>query len=304
MADSQQISNRRAAFSNKRTLVAGKYSDLAARALVSLDTQFTVTSNSGVRNSLPIRESSNSMVFRNLASNLKARDWGTVVLELFVVFVSVFAAFQVDRWNEDRKIAANVSTHLHTLLADFAENERRLRQTISWNERQKAAAALLREQIRLDVPTISVGELNNEFSELARLPSFEAVDLAYRNLISTGEIASVGDVELRNQLASFYAYYDQMKLIQNTQELQFVTTFQPYAIKNLDYAATVRSVFDAERTQLQPYIDPELILQAMKTKEFENVVVADWEMAMDLGANYDRLLRAAMAIEDRLAAMQ
>ena len=243
------------------------------------------------------------MIFRSIAASVKSRDWGTVVLELFVVFVSVFAAFQVDRWNEERRLAANVSTHLDALRADFAENERRLRESISWNDRQLLAANILREQLRLDAPTIAASALNEEFSELARLPTFEAVDLAYRNIIATGEIASVGDARLRTQLASFYAIYDQMRLIQNTQELQFVTTFQPYVIRNLDYAATVRSVF-ADRTQLQPYIDPEMILEAIKTKEFENIVVADWAMAKDLGANFDRLLESATAISEQLAANQ
>jgi hypothetical protein len=54
-------------------------------------------------------------------------------------------------------------------------------------------------------------------------------------------------------------------------------------MENLDYAASNRKIRAGRDTAvLRPYIDPDLILTAMKTRQFENVLVIQWETAEDL----------------------
>ena len=54
-------------------------------------------------------------------------------------------------------------------------------------------------------------------------------------------------------------------------------------------------------TALQPYIDPELILTAMQTKLFENMIVMQWETAEDLLNNWSILLEKTKRIQVLLA---
>ncbi len=223
------------------------------------------------------------MILRRLAEYLRHDNWFTIILELVIVVVGLFLAFQLDRWYESQRSESDLQAHLMSLAEDFQENEIRLASAISEGKQEMEAAIILRTEIRKDTPDLSVAELNYLISQISLLPTFSAVDLAYRNLISDDTLADLPSSELKKELAEFYAAYELTKLIQNTQELQFVTIWQPYALENLDYAAT-NGKSDPTRNfvVLEPYIDPDLVLKAMKTKQFENIIVIQWETAEDL----------------------
>ncbi len=111
-------------------------------------------------------------------------------------------------------------------------------------------------------------------------------------------LADLTSSDLKKELAEFYAAYELTKVIQNTQELQFVTIWQPYALENLDYAASNNKPGATRNfVVLQPYIDPELVLGAMKTKRFENIIVIQWETAEDLVNDWSRLLERVKRIQ-------
>ena len=42
------------------------------------------------------------MILDSLASGLKQRDWGKVLLEILIVVVGIFIGLQVDDWNRSR----------------------------------------------------------------------------------------------------------------------------------------------------------------------------------------------------------
>jgi len=238
------------------------------------------------------------MILRRLAEHLRHGNWFTVILELVVVVVGLFLAFQLDRWYESQRNKSDLQAHLVSLTEDFTDNETRLTSAISQGKQEMEAAITLRAEIRKDSPDLSVAELNQLISVTSSLPTFQAVDLAYRNLISGGTLVDLLSSELKKELAEFYAAYELTKLIQNTQELQFVTIWQPYALDNLDYAASnTKEALMRDDTSLRPYIDPELVLTAMKTKQFENIIVLQWETAEDLVYDWSGLLERVKRIQ-------
>ncbi len=241
------------------------------------------------------------MLLRRLTGYLRHENWFAIILELVVIVVGLFLAFQLDRWYESQRTKSDLQAHLASLTEDFAENETRLISAISIGKQEMEAAITLRAEIRKDSPDLSVAELNQLISQTTQLPTFNVVDLAYRNLISDGTLADFSSSDLKKELAEFYAAHELTKLIQNTQELQFVTIWQPYALINLDYAATNRKP-GAMRgyAVLLPYIDPGLVLKAMKTKQFENIIVIQWETAEDLVNDWSRLLERVKRIQAML----
>jgi len=243
------------------------------------------------------------MILRRLVEHLRHDKWFTVFLELAVVVVGLFLAFQLDRWYESQRSKSDLQAHLVSLAEDFIENERRLTVAISEGKQEMEAAITLRAEIRKGTPDLSVAELNQLISQTSLLATFSAVDLAYRNLISDDTLADLPSSELKKELAEFYAAHELTKLIQNTQELQYVTIWQPYALENLDYAASNRKIrAGRDVAVLRPYIDPELILTAMKTKQFENIVVIQWETAEDLVHDWSGLLERVKRIQAMLPA--
>jgi hypothetical protein len=242
------------------------------------------------------------MILRRLAGHLRHDNWFTIILELVVVVVGLFLAFQLDRWYESQRSKSDLQAHLVSLTEDFTENETRLTTAISEGMQEMEAAITLRTEIRKDVPDLSVAELNQLISQTSLLPAFNAVDLAYRNLISDGTLADLPSSDLKKELAEFYAAHELTKVIQNTQELQYVTIWQPYALENLDYAASNRKIrAGRDNAVLRPYIDPDLILTAMKTKQFENIVVIQWETAEDLVNDWSRLLERVKRVQAMLS---
>jgi hypothetical protein len=242
------------------------------------------------------------MILRRLAGHLRHDNWFTVILELVVVVVGLFLAFQLDRWYESQRSKSGLHAHLEALTEDFTENETRLNLAISEGKQEMEAAITIRAEIRKDSPDLSVAELNQLISQTSLLPTFSAVDLAYRNLISGGALSDLLSPDLKKELAEFYAAHETTKLIQNTQELQYVTIWQPYALNNLDYAASNRKVrAGRDHPVLRPYIDPDLIFTAMKTKQFENIVVIQWETAEDLVNDWSRLLQRVKRIQAMLS---
>jgi len=243
------------------------------------------------------------MLLRRLTGYLSQENWFAVILELIVVVVGLFLAFQLDRWYESQRTKSDLQAHLVSLTEDFAENETRLTLAISIGKQEMEAAITLRAEIRKDSPDLAVTELNQLISQTTQLPTFNAVDLAYRNLISDGTLADFSSSDLKKELAEFYAAHELTKLIQNTQELQFVTIWQPYALENLDYAASnIKSGSKRNFAVLQPYIDPDLVLKAMKTKQFENIIVIQWETAEDLVNDWSGLLERIERIQAMLPA--
>ena len=109
------------------------------------------------------------------------------------------------------------------------------------------------------------------------------------------------DTEVQTKVVDFYTAYELTKLIQSSQELTFVTSIQPYMIANLDYAAVARREIGDARLDLQPFLNADLILTALKTKEFENIVTAEWETAHDLRRNYQSLLDRVVQIRKLMA---
>jgi len=238
------------------------------------------------------------MILRSLAGHLRRGNWSTLILELLVVVVGLFLAFQLDRWYESQRSKSDLQVHLVSLTEDFTENEIRLTSAIRIGNQEMEAAITLRAETRKDTPDLSVAELNQLISQSSLLPTFDAVDLAYRDLIGDGTLADLPSSDLKKELAEFFAAYELTKVIQNTQELQFVTIWQPYALENLDYAASnEKSGATRNFAVLLPFIDPDLVLKAMQTKQFENIIVIQWETAEDLVNNWSGLLERVKRIQ-------
>ncbi len=70
-----------------------------------------------------------------------------------------------------------------------------------------------------------------------------------------------------------------IELVGQTHELQLVSIFQPYIVAHLDYAGMLSPTGGIE--PVEPF-DPSLIVAALPTPEFRNVVSVKWDIATDI----------------------
>jgi hypothetical protein len=62
------------------------------------------------------------MPIRRIVEHVRIQNWVAIVLDLIVVVVGIFLAFQIDRWYDDRNLLAEVGGNLTALANEFNEN--------------------------------------------------------------------------------------------------------------------------------------------------------------------------------------
>lgn len=224
------------------------------------------------------------MLFRRISAHVRAQNWFAVLIDFLVVVVGLFIGLQIDTWWENRKELALEQVYLAELLEDFQGNEAKLSESISGLERIIEAMVLLQEQSTVDSPSLDSRALNDSFALIQSMPSFLAIRRAYSNLTGSGELRIIGNRDLKNALAQYYAQVDEIQLVMQTHEAQLVETFQPYIIENLDYAAV--ALHRVDDYQLPPAIENSLIVDLLSTREFRNVTTQKFVIATDLLALY------------------
>ncbi|HSD68412.1 MAG TPA: hypothetical protein VLB07_02610 [Woeseiaceae bacterium] len=229
------------------------------------------------------------MLLRRISAHIRAQNWFAVMLDLLVVVVGLFLGLQIDTWWEGQKEARIESTYLQEIREDFVLNRASLLDQISDAEQIIRGMIALHEQSTLDVPTLSIAELNETFTLINHMPTFVIATRAYGNLIGSGDLKVLRNRELKNLLAAYYAAANLTAVVQTTHEMELVQTFQPYMIDNLDYAAVTRDLVDD--FPLTASSDDARILEVLDTRQFRNVVVQKWVISTDLLNQFRSMLK-------------
>ncbi|MDH4107703.1 MAG: hypothetical protein OEW35_05275 [Gammaproteobacteria bacterium] len=220
------------------------------------------------------------MLLRRVMEHCREQNWFAVLLDFLVVVVGLFVGLQIDTWWEGRRDIRLEQVYLAELAEDFAINGTRLQGRIAESEAILRAMVALQEQAVHAMPDAGGDVLGAYVRELQNMPTFIAVDRAYNNLAGSGDLKLIRSRELRNALASYYSRSEVIELVQQTHEAELVHTFQPYIIAHLDYAAVAFGRL--AEFPLPAAVEPGLLVDALPTREFRNIVTQKWIIMSDL----------------------
>ena len=220
------------------------------------------------------------MLLRRLSSHVRAENWFAVFLDIIVVVVGLFIGLQIDTWWEGRKEARIEGAYLLEIQEDFELNKLVLEGSTADLEGIIRSTLVLQEQSALAAPSMSVSELNENFSQIFNMPTFLVVNRAYANLTGSGDLKLIQNRPLKNTLAEYYAAAKESELVQNTHEMELVQIYDPYVIENLDYLAVAFSRVDD--FPLPPPVEEASILDVLRTRQFRNILVQKWSISTDL----------------------
>jgi hypothetical protein len=220
------------------------------------------------------------MLLRRISSHVRAENWFAVFLDLIVVVVGLFIGLQVDTWWEDRKEARFESAYLLEIQEDFELNKLELEGLTERLEGIIRSTLVLQEQSVLATPSMSVSDLNENFSQIFNMATFDPVNRAYANLTGSGDLKLIQNRPLKNALAEYYAAAKETQVVQNTHEMELVQIYEPYVIENLDYLAVAFSRVDD--FPLPPPVEEAIILDVLSTRQFRNVLAQKWTISTDL----------------------
>ena len=221
-------------------------------------------------------------------TNTNNIQWKRTAAEGVAVVVSILLAFSIDTWWEDRQEARLEIVYLLELQEDFELNKSRLEDEVAELLETARRMLILQEQSVLESPSMSISELNENFSQIINMSSLFLVNRAYANMTGSGELKIIRSRPLKNALANYYSAAQVIMLIQNTHEMELVQIYEPYIIENLDYAAV--GVVRVDDFPLPPPIEEASILKVLDTRKFRNILIQKSVITTDLINEFRKLL--------------
>ena len=213
-------------------------------------------------------------------TNANTIQWKRTAAEGVAIVVSILLAFWIDTYWEDRQEAQLETLYLLELQEDFELNKSRLEDQTAELGGIARSMQVLQEQSVLESPSMSVSELNKNFSQIINMTSMYLVNRAYANMTGSGDLRIIRSRPLKNALAEYYAAAQVITLVQNTHEMELVQIYEPYIIENLDYAAV--GVVRVDEFPLPPPIEEASILNVLATRRFRNILIQKSVITTDL----------------------
>ena len=179
------------------------------------------------------------MLLRRFAKHFRDQDWLAVSLDFVVVVAGIYVALQASDWNEGRKARVAEARYLRQLHEDFGTARGYLDLRVDHEEQVVEGLTDVLEALERG----SVPAEKRESFELGlarRFLSSSAFSFtgAISQLQSSGRLADIGDIELRNRLVmlsgareyadeeiDFYRYL--FTSLQSAAATHFTTTYDP-----------------------------------------------------------------------------
>ena len=146
------------------------------------------------------------MILGRLTEHVRAQNWFAVAIEFVIVLAGIVIGFQVTGWNEARRDRARERSYYAQLLLDLEADQATGRRGVAAADAGDAHVEALLALVQMD-PASAVGDGDLiravPAAGYAYLP--RATRTTYDELISTGNLRLIRDVDLKRALGSYYA---------------------------------------------------------------------------------------------------
>jgi hypothetical protein len=148
------------------------------------------------------------MILRRLTEHLRTQNWFAVFLDFVIVVVGVFLGIQLGNWNEARSEQARVETYLEQILVDLEADIETGQRGVRYADGIDASADRLIAvaEGRAGADEITDTELVAAVPEAGYAYLPYGTSATYEEMISTGALGHLRDLELKRELAHYYAW--------------------------------------------------------------------------------------------------
>ncbi len=237
------------------------------------------------------------MLLRRIAQHLRDQNWFAVALDLLVVVLGIFLAFQVERWYEGQRLKAQEGVHLAALLKDFREAKSDLDWMIERFDNAKKAAQTLINLDRSNASEIDGAEFYRLIAESQRNANLEPRRQTYDSLVATGAIESLSDESLKQELGAYFAYVERFLASRGRWDLEVSQLWEPFVLNNLDRSMLIRASHPSEANELRPYHSKEQYADLIGADELRSVAGKRWHFYNDRAFGLKELRSRTEALE-------
>ncbi|MEZ5921720.1 MAG: hypothetical protein R3C60_10265 [Parvularculaceae bacterium] len=146
------------------------------------------------------------MILRRITSAFKRQDWFTVGIETLIVVLGVFLGLQANNWNAARADQALEKEYLGRLQLDISDQIASLTEQKQYYEQARRHARAADHAFRQPVNSLGAQFLIDLYQASQRVNQSPPKG-TYDELVSTGRITLIGDLETRNMLRAHYAVF-------------------------------------------------------------------------------------------------
>jgi hypothetical protein len=146
------------------------------------------------------------MILRRFNAHFRNQEWAAVAIDFVIVVLGVFIGIQVSNWNEDRVLRERERTHMEQLLIDLeSDRDTGTRGVAAANRIDDAADAVLAVlEGAPQAAAISDTDLMRLLLEAGYAYLPQGNPTTYNEMISTGALGLMQNVELKRALGEYY----------------------------------------------------------------------------------------------------
>ena len=206
------------------------------------------------------------MLLRRVMEHVKTQNWFAVGIDFIIVVVGVFIGIQVANWNDGRAMNAREIGYLERIHNDLGidinnyGSDLSFRQTII-EEGNKALAAKSSSGNRAED-----WQLLKAFFNASQMSGRPNIDTTYAELTSSGEIALLANLDIRERLARYYTAGGSNPALQGRPAYrETVRGMIPTDIQRILWRDCYRADGDAfqEFVACEPDVDADIVRQSV-----------------------------------------
>lgn len=149
------------------------------------------------------------MILRKISNALRTQNWFTVILEVLIVVVGIFAGLQVDSWNESRKDRGKEREYLVRLQGDIDRDTELLADSVGQSGRWADGIIYAWRAL---VDTTLVDDDPCRFISGIQRASFNffpvLYDHTFSEIVSSGHLQLIRSSKLKNELSRYYTAHE------------------------------------------------------------------------------------------------
>ena len=148
------------------------------------------------------------MILRRFLEHFKKQNWVAIGLDLIVVVVGIYIGLQADAWNSSRQDRALERQYLERLLADAEMSlDAQERNMAEFDRAINSIDFLATELSKRNLDESDPEKLAQSMDEILWVAPVATNMTTINELLSTGNISLIGDIEIRQAIGDFVASF-------------------------------------------------------------------------------------------------
>ena len=149
------------------------------------------------------------MILRRVVEHARTQNWFAVTLDFFIVVMGVFIGIEVASWNQARQDRQEERRYYGQLLVDLRADLETFSQAEKLTNIYDEAAQLVIDRLGgKDPPHASLGRMATAIHKAGWIYIPYASRGTYNELVSTGNLGLLRNLELKTEIANYYGTFD------------------------------------------------------------------------------------------------